>query len=49
MSPFVQEARAEKAMEALMLMEAPKTRVMCDGKVEEIKAGKVVVGDVVHH
>ena len=43
---FVQEGRAEKAMEALMQMAAPKTKVRRNGKIEEIKAEEVVPGDI---
>lgn len=43
---FVQEGRAERAMEALMEMAAPKTKVRRGGKVKEIKAGEVVPGDI---
>jgi Ca2+-transporting ATPase len=38
----IQELRAEKAMEALMQMAAPKTKVRRDGKVKEILAKEVV-------
>ena len=43
---FVQEGKAERAMEALMEMAAPKTKVRRGGKVEEIKSGEVVPGDI---
>lgn len=42
----MQELRAEKAMEALMQMAAPKTKVRRDGKVKEILAKEVVPGDI---
>jgi len=43
---FIQETRAEKAMEALIQMAAPKARVRRDGKVELIPAKQIVPGDV---
>ncbi|MFW6102118.1 MAG: cation-translocating P-type ATPase [Chloroflexota bacterium] len=43
---FVQEGRAERAMEALMEMAAPTIRVRRDGKVKDIKAREVVPGDL---
>ncbi|MFO7772624.1 MAG: HAD-IC family P-type ATPase [Dehalococcoidia bacterium] len=43
---FIQEGRAEKAMEALMELAAPKTKVRRNGKVEEIQFSEVVPGDI---
>jgi len=43
---FIQEARAEKAMEALKQMAAPKAKVRREGKVELVSAKDVVPGDV---
>jgi Ca2+-transporting ATPase len=43
---FIQETRAEKAMEALIQMAAPKARVRRDGKVELIPAKQIVPGDM---
>lgn len=44
---FMQETRAEKAMEALMQMAAPKARVRRDNTVKIIPARDVVPGDIV--
>ena len=44
---FVQEFRAEKAMEALKKMAAPTARVMRGGNEAEIPARELVPGDVV--
>ena len=44
---FTQESRAEKAMEALVRLAAPKAKVKREGKVKLIPAGEVVPGDVV--
>ncbi|HUU65226.1 MAG TPA: HAD-IC family P-type ATPase, partial [Dehalococcoidales bacterium] len=43
---FIQETRAEKAMEALIQMAAPKATVRRDGKVELIPAKQIVPGDI---
>ena len=43
---FVQKYKAEKAIEALKKMIAPKSRVIRDGKEMEIKAEEVVPGDI---
>ncbi|MEM3396441.1 MAG: HAD-IC family P-type ATPase [Thermoplasmata archaeon] len=44
---YMMEARAEKAMEALKRMTAPKTKVIRDGRCQEILVENVVVGDIV--
>jgi P-type Ca2+ transporter type 2C len=44
---FIQEWRAEKAIEALQQMAASKARVMRDKKSIDIEASKLVPGDVV--
>ncbi len=43
----VQEGKAERALEALQDMSAPKARVVRDGKLAVINAEDLVVGDVV--
>ncbi len=43
---FIQETRAEKAMEALIQMAAPRARVRRGGKVQLIPAREMVPGDV---
>ncbi len=43
---FVQETRAEKAMEALIFMAAPKARVKRDGEVKLLPAREIVPGDI---
>jgi len=43
---FIQEGRAERAMEALMEMAAPSTRVRRAGNVKEIEFSRVVPGDI---
>ena len=45
---FVQEGKAQRAMEALLQMAAPKTKVRRGGKVEEIKSIDVVPGDILN-
>ncbi|MFC1937534.1 cation-translocating P-type ATPase [Chloroflexota bacterium] len=44
---FIQEYRAERAMEALKRMAAPLASVMRDGKETEIPAEELVPGDIV--
>lgn len=44
---FVQEYRAEKAMEALKKLAAPRTLVLREGKKQEIKSKLLVPGDIV--
>lgn len=44
---FVQEYRAERAMEALKKMAAPLATVLRDGKVRSIASAELVPGDVV--
>ncbi len=44
---FIQETRAEKAMEALIQMAAPRARVRRDGDIKLIPAREVVPGDIV--
>ena len=43
---FIQETRAEQAMEALIQMAAPKARVRRDGSVNQIAAREIVPGDI---
>lgn len=43
---FVQETRAERAMQALMQMAAPKAKVRRDGTVKQIPAKEIVPGDI---
>jgi len=43
---FVQERRAESAMEALIQMAAPRARVRRDGNVKQIPAREIVPGDI---
>ena len=44
---FIQEARAEKAMEALMRMAAPQAKVERDGRVQTVPARQIVPGDII--
>jgi len=44
---FIQESRAEKAMEALMKLAAPMAKVRRDGKVRSIPSSELVPGDVI--
>jgi len=44
---LVQEAKAEKSLEALKKMSAPTSRVRRNGKIETIKSEDVVIGDIV--
>jgi Ca2+-transporting ATPase len=43
---YVQETRAEKAMEALIQMATPRANVQRDGKVEVLPARQIVPGDI---
>ncbi|MFB0556914.1 MAG: cation-translocating P-type ATPase [Dehalococcoidia bacterium] len=43
---FMQETRAERAMEALIQMAAPKARIRRDGSVQLLPAREIVPGDV---
>jgi Ca2+-transporting ATPase len=43
---FIQETRAEKAMEALLRMAAPKASVRRNGTVKEVLAHELVPGDI---
>ena len=43
---FIQETRAERAMEALLQMTAPKSKVRRDGSVRRIPAREIVPGDI---
>jgi Ca2+-transporting ATPase len=43
---FIQETRAEKAMEALIQMAAPQARVRRDGNIKMMPARDVVPGDI---
>ncbi len=45
---FVQEFRAERAIAALRDMAAPVVRVTRTGRLGEVPAGELVVGDIVH-
>lgn len=44
---FVQEWRAERSLEALQRMLAPRCKVIRDGEASEIDAGELVPGDMV--
>ncbi len=44
---FMQESRAERAMEALLQMAAPRAKVRRDGVLKQIPAREVVPGDIV--
>jgi magnesium-transporting ATPase (P-type) len=44
---FIQEGRAERALEAVRGMLTPKAQVLRDGKVREIRAEELVPGDIV--
>lgn len=44
---YIQEARAEQAVEALAQMTAPQTSVLRDGKIVHINTADVVLGDIV--
>ena len=44
---FIQERRAEAAMEALIKMAAPRARVRRDGKIDSLPASGIVPGDIV--
>ena len=44
---FIQETRAEKAMEALMRMAAPRARVRREGGIQSLPARNIVPGDII--
>ncbi|MDZ7376475.1 MAG: cation-translocating P-type ATPase, partial [candidate division KSB1 bacterium] len=44
---FIQEYRAEKALEALKKLSVPQVRVQRDGQIKEISARELVPGDIV--
>ncbi len=44
---FIQEARAERSVRALMALAAPESTVIRDGERERIHADEVVAGDIV--
>lgn len=44
---FIQEYRAEKAMEALQKMSTPSSRVLRNGNITDIPAADIVPGDIV--
>jgi Ca2+-transporting ATPase len=44
---FVQETRAEQAMEALIRMAAPRARVERDGRIQTVAARQLVPGDII--
>ncbi len=43
---FIQETRAEEAVEALKKLSAPKTRVLREGNIVEVSASNVTLGDI---
>jgi len=43
---FIQEYRAEKAMEALKKFSVPRAKVLREGRIQEISAQELVPGDV---
>lgn len=43
----VQEAKAEKSLEALQKLSAPHVRVLRDGQVSTVEAAQLVVGDII--
>ena len=43
---FIQEYRAEKAVEALTKMVSPNSRVVREGKIREVAASNIVPGDI---
>jgi len=43
---YVQEAKAEAAIEALKKLAAPRTRLLREGQVLEVPAGEIVTGDI---
>ena len=43
---FIQEGKAEKAMEALLEMASPKAKIKRDGKTKEVKTSEIVPGDI---
>ncbi|MBW7946455.1 MAG: HAD-IC family P-type ATPase, partial [Sphingomonadaceae bacterium] len=45
---FIQEGKAEQALSAMQDMIAPHTRVLRDGRRQEVPVGEVVPGDIVH-
>ncbi|MDD4976813.1 MAG: cation-translocating P-type ATPase, partial [Bacteriovorax sp.] len=44
---FVQETRAEAAVEALKQLSAPKARVMREGNISEISSSEITIGDII--
>ncbi|PWA13452.1 calcium-translocating P-type ATPase, SERCA-type [Pueribacillus theae] len=44
---FVQERKAEKSLQALKQLTAPKTKVLRDGKWTEIPTANIAIGDIV--